>query len=85
MDQSELKIRVVFASAGAVALCTLVASIFPAWAPEETTWLALIAPACALLISAAEALGLKKVASRSQARLLVSVLIGVCCLALLER
>ena len=85
MDQAELKIRVVFASAAVVALCALVAGALSGLAMEHMRWPTLVAPACALLIASVEALGIKKVASSSQVRLLVSVLIGSCCLALLER
>ena len=84
MDQSELKIRVVFASASVVALCTLLAGFLSVLAQEQMSWLALLAPGSALLIASLEALGIKKVATSTQGRLLVSVLIGVCCLAMLE-
>ena len=85
MDQAELKIRVVFASAAMVALCALVAGVLSGTTLEHISWPTLVAPACALLIASVEALGVKKVASSFQVRLLVSVLIGACCLALLER
>lgn len=85
MDQSELKIRVVFASAAVVALYALVAGALSGLALEHMIWPTLLAPACALFIASVEALGIKKVASRPSVRLLVSVLIGACCLALLER
>ncbi len=84
MEQAELKVRAIFIFAALVAFLAVAVHLFSVVSGQGRPWAALLVPAFGLLLAALEAFGIQKVGANVPIRLLVSVLVGVSCLALLE-
>lgn len=82
MSSRELKLRVTFATSALLALAAVLAQL--AGAEGRTDWAVVSALAAGLSVSAAEALGLHRLARRRPWRLLGAVLLGVAALYALE-
>jgi len=84
VEQAELKVRAIFIFAALVAFLAVAVHLFSVVSGQGRPWAALLVPAFGLLLAALEAFGIQKVGANVPIRLLVSVLVGVSCLALLE-
>ena len=84
VEQAELKVRAIFIFAALVAFLAVAVHLFSLFSGQGKPWVALLVPAFGLLLAALEAFGIQKVGANVPVRLLVSVLVGVSCLALLE-
>lgn len=82
MSSPELKLRVTFATSALLALAAVLAQV--AGSDGRTNWAVVSALAAGLSVSAAEALGLHRLARRRPWRLLAAVLLGVAALYALE-
>ncbi len=82
MRSRELKLRVTFATSALLALAAVLAQF--ASPGGRTDWAVVSALAAGLSVSAAEALGLHRLAHRPPWRLLAAVLLGVAALYALE-
>lgn len=82
MSSRELKLRITFATCALLALAAVLAQL--AVADGRTNWAVVSALAAGLSVSAAEALGLHRLARRRPWRLLGAVLLGVAALYALE-
>lgn len=84
MEKTELEVRVFFVCAALVAMMAMAFNLASLMSGVGRPWVVMAMPIVGLLLAALEALGIRQVGTNVPVRLLVSVLIGIACLAILE-